>query len=247
MVTQKQMQDAAATILKGARGQPGPALTERELLQLVVNFANGGKLAGPLLHAPGVRFLVPLERSQDGQRWVAGTLDHDPTAADVAPTEHLAQLRAQLTQDLASAIGKGLPQKDLDRLKSAASQMVATPAYEIQQQRQGRSYAQRRHLHVRWHYVPLSLEATLALAVLWLRDDDLKLGADLKRCKLETCGRFFFSSARAEQTGKQAGRPPELYCDNAHMIEAHKATAAERTRRWREKKMSKVAGAAKHK
>jgi len=206
--------------LQGTAEHPGPTLTERELLGLVVDFANDGKLSRPLLDAPGLRFIPPYNAPAD---WL-------PTSADLTPDEQLrlATLREQLRLDLASALRKGFTPQDSRRIREAAKQMVALPVdYEAVSTR---TRPRQRHIHTRWYYVPLSLEAILARAVLWLRDETLGLGADLKQCSLGSCGNFFFRSDKAKTRGR-----PRIYCSVEHMQQAHEATGPERTRRWRAK------------
>lgn len=211
MVTSAELEKAKATVLEAAREQPGPSLSERELLQLVLNLANGQTPEGPLLYAPGLR-LIPSP--------------HGAPVLTPSSLETIGGVREKLREDLVGAMGPGLPVARFEQLKTLAAAMVAVPTYDIQK---GRT----RLLHVRWRYMPTSLESILAYAVLLLRDESegRKFGDDLKRCKLDSCQIFFFSSDRSEPTGK----PRESYCTREHMLEAHRQTSTERVRRWRAK------------
>jgi hypothetical protein len=226
MVTTQELHQAAAILLQGIHEQPSPALTERELLHHVVDFANGKMPAGPLI-APGVRVLPPRP-VQSGR----------PNIIDVVPTDELERQRMQLREDLAAAVGKGLPPQTVERLRKAALQMVdMTVAHEFERTR---SRPRLRYLRARRYYLPMNLDAILAHSVLLLRDETLALGGDLKQCALPHCRRFFFSSETAkrlgEKSGKPRGRPRALFCSDEHMREAHQATGAARTRKWREGK-----------
>jgi hypothetical protein len=212
------MYAAAAILLKGVTERPGPVLTERELLRVVIDFANDGSLGDPLIRAPGIRFLPPHGA---GPNW-------QPTAADVVPPERLTNVRAQLRADLAAAIGKGFTPPDAQRIRAAAREVVAIPIdYESVSTR---TRPRQRYVRTRWYFIPMSLEAILARAVLWLRDETLGLGADLRQCALQRCRAFFFASEKAKARGR-----PRIYCRDDHMNEAHEATGAERTRKWRER------------
>jgi hypothetical protein len=223
MVTPKEVHAAAQTILRAATENPGPAISERDLLRLAIDFLNEGRLSGPLLFAPGVRVIKPLGAGAD---WI-------PTPADVTPSKWLEGIQQQLRHDF-SAMAMGTIKRDaIVRLMKDASQMVATPTFTVER-RQSRS------LRVNWHYIPTSLEAVLSYAALLLRDDARGFGNDLKRCSLEACGIFFFSSDQSKETGK----PRERFCKKEHMDQKHRSTSAARTRKWRERKAEKAAKAA---
>jgi hypothetical protein len=78
-------------------------------------------------------------------------------------------------------------------------------------------------------YFSPPLGAQFAYVLLLLLDPERPFGRDLCQCRLEGCGRFFFTSPNPK-----GGRPQRLYCNPTHMHMAHEATAPERVRRSRE-------------
>jgi hypothetical protein len=119
------------------------------------------------------------------------------------------------------------PLEMIERLQQSASHMALAPKFELIEDRRSR-----RLLQESWLFVPLSFEALPAYAVLLLLDEELELGKDLKRCRYEGCGLFFFSSDRSERTG----RPREAYCTQDHLRKARRDTSAQRMRRYRAKR-----------
>jgi hypothetical protein len=223
MVTGRQVQAAAETILSAQKGYALAPLSEGDLIRLGLAFANAGTLDGPLLRAPGVRVLPPLGAASD---WV-------PTSADVVSDEKLAETRTRFRQNINAAIRSTASPQSLDRLKEAAAAMVAVPTFRVE-------CRLRRALRVAWHYIPTNLESILAYVVLLLLDEERGFGTDLKSCSLPECGLLFFSSDRTAKTG----RPRERFCTEEHMHEAHRRTSAARTQRYRKRKAREAAKAA---
>jgi len=103
-----------------------------------------------------------------------------------------------------------------------ARQVILIPKYIS---RDGRPFAEHRLL-------PRSLRAALAYVLLLIVDDARPNSRVLCRCRLATCGRFFF--ARAPESG--TGRMRRRYCCEVHMHTAHNRGAADRRRASRAKK-----------
>ena len=210
------VQNAVAVIVAALK-QGGPALTERELLGHVVDFANGEDLAGPLASAPDLPpALPPIDRLTGEQR--PGRL------------EFLKKHRADLRTALGYAVGKGLPPAIFDELRQQALQMVDTTV-DIIPEKKGRPRLQ--SLRFRRSYFPMTLQSILARTVLLLRDKTLDLGSDLKQCALPSCARPFFFVATDGRTPR--GRP-RLYCSDEHMDEGNRLNTAARMRKLRNAK-----------
>src|SRR5689334_16480243 len=94
MVTQNPLSEHIEALVTAASGGEGVKdFEEEELLQLVIDFANEGKLGGPLMRL-----------------------------AKREPSLELRALQRRLRKDLAATIGGGLSRSDLQRLISAARQ-----------------------------------------------------------------------------------------------------------------------------
>jgi hypothetical protein len=197
-----------------------PAITEQRYTRLIAEFANSGQLTGVLLRIPGVQLLAQIDRS--GQV-IPGT------AVSNVPIEHWKELREiheQLRKDLSALLHAGIDPKGLRRLTEAA-RMQATPQFRIDSNGE---------LLRTWHYMPEGPAAAIAYGVLLIADAAGPYQRDLKQCRLDSCGRFFFSSDSPAATGRDRSR----YCTPEHMGKAHKQTSAARTRRWRERKVKKA-------
>jgi hypothetical protein len=83
-----------------------------------------------------------------------------------------------------------------------------------------------------WNWAAIASYEVLALAEARRRDSAFP--GDLRRCRLESCGKFFFMGD-LRQTLR--GRPRSLYCSKAHMFEQHSTGNARRValhrERWR--------------
>jgi hypothetical protein len=196
-----------------------PSVTEAKFARLVVHFANTGQLTGALLTTPGLRVLVPMDSG--GKKLV----QRDVVMGHV-PTEELERLRKRLREVLTAITRDTVGAKDLQWLSDDASALKIEPSYQVD--KHGK-------LTATYTYFPPGISAAISYGVLVIADTARALRADLKQCRLERCGCFFFSSDSPAATGRDRAR----YCTPEHMIEAHKATSAERTRRWRERKARK--------
>lgn len=74
------------------------------------------------------------------------------------------------------------------------------------------------------------LLAGIGYGMCLLLAQDRPHGAELCRCRLESCGRFFFEKKRPG-----AGRPRREYCSDEHLVEAHRQQVLQRVRRHRAK------------
>ena len=206
-------------VLKLARSGGGPTLSERELLEQSVEFANSGALTGALLHIPGL--LLPKRIMEDSlERGLH-------VAIYVAGNPQQAKWLEQFREDLASCFTAAdrLPFPTANRLKKEAGRMVMVPTYAMVNG----------SLRVTYHFLPESLPALLAYAILVLRDESKEFKADFARCKLARCGKYFFIS----EVPQGPGRHRKSYCCAEHMKEQHKSTGAERVKKHRAAKKKK--------
>jgi hypothetical protein len=214
----KELMDAVLTVIAAVERSPGPVVTERELVQSVIEFANSATITGVLRHVPGLRGL-PI----NGEMYIV-------------ITDELRHRSEELKKELAASIRGDLPGPTVARLRKSARRMVLVPNYEIE----------RGTLQTKYRHLPADLDAVLAYILLLLRDHgEGMLGADLKQCVLPGCGRIFLASDQVVDPSA-AGRRRHRYCSPEHMA-AGQTSGAERTRKWRENKAKKSAAAAKHK
>lgn len=89
-------------------------------------------------------------------------------------------------------------------------------------------------LNVTMQIVPSALDAGLGYAGILLLAENRSYGAALCKCKLQTCGNYFF-----EHRDPDGGAPRRTYCSQAHMSKAHSLGNLERVRRSRERKKAK--------
>lgn len=85
-------------------------------------------------------------------------------------------------------------------------------------------------LKLKIRHCPLGIKGVMGYALMLLLDGSVEPSKFLKKCKLESCGEFFW--------GRTSGRPRE-YCMPPHKQQADVLTGAERTARSRRKRESK--------
>lgn len=91
------------------------------------------------------------------------------------------------------------------------------------------------------HYQPESPEAAVAFVLDLLLDEAKGYGADLRRCQLEGCERFFFVSTRPRERGKRRVGVVPKYCSPEHMTKAHNRVKAAWTKASRLQARERVA------
>ena len=196
-----------------------PAITEERLTRLVAEFANTGELTGVLLRIPGVRLLVAIDRNG---RVIPGEVHGH------APTKDLSDSQKQLCTDLVAILHDELDGRNLRRLTVTANKMKITPKYQVDSEGK---------LAAVYHYDPEGPAAAIAYGTLLIADTARPFRRDLKRCRLESCGRFFFSS----DSPALSGRDRTKFCSPEHLQLHHQSTSAERVRKWRKDKAKEAA------
>jgi hypothetical protein len=196
---------AIAAIRRDAR-----PLTERQYCEHVVAFANDGQLSTE----KWFELLGGAATGDDdaiGNRAPAGRVVEGLTTLIRQQLAELVQHRARASRLL------GPWWADF----AATNGLVTLPVCEFQDN--GSMTVQHRLLAG-------NLVAGIAYGMCLLLDDQRPHGEMLWRCRLETCGRFFF-----EQPRTRAGRPRREYCKKDHLKEAHRLQVLERVRRHRRK------------
>jgi hypothetical protein len=213
MSEQNDLSDAVAAILKGVETVGAPAISQKELVRRVLECANTGQPRG----LPGARTM-----EVNGQTFVL-------------ISDELQQQCAELKKQLGILTrGDDLAGPTIKRLQHEAGRMVLVPTFEIEGG----------ELHTKFRHLPLDLQAVLAHTLLSLRDRGKGTpGADVKRCALPGCGRFFLASDLVRDPSA-AGRRRSRYCSGEHML-AGQTPGAERTAKWRKNQQAKTA--ARHK
>jgi len=82
-----------------------------------------------------------------------------------------------------------------------------------------------------WNWAAISSYQTLVIYA--ARQNGSAFPGDLRRCGLESCGKFFFMGDLRESV---RGRPRSVYCCEQHMLEQHSAGSARRVARHRERR-----------
>lgn len=211
-----ELDSAIALALAAAETNADQTVSEAGLLDLVLNFANNSVLSGALLHVPGIRLprqffeagMKSLVIGDNGER-----ADERPDDGEPLRTERtLVRLREQLRKDLqALSVGKQ-PAARLAEIHKQAGRMVLVPRY-------GPGSV------VRYHYLPQSLDAVVAHAIVLLA------GANkVARCKLPGCTAFYLRRGRPKRA---------IFCTDEHAAQARKKSGAERQERYRNKPTTK--------
>lgn len=213
MVTGKNPWSAIGTVIQLANGSAYPPLEEEELARSGVEFANLATVRGVLALIGGMQ----LPAGADVEPKYRGVVER--ALADEYSTE-----RTQLIADLAAIVGGTDTAEIAKRSVAAASRMVLVPHYELDDGQ----------LRVTHRYLAESLSARLAYITLLLLDQSRPYRGRLCRCRLETCGNFFW-----ERRSVEGGQPGRAYCRHEHMQEAQKALMLERVRKYRKNKAAK--------
>jgi len=203
-----------------AEASTGLAVSERELLESAIDFANLPTLTGALLQVPGLKLPRKLIEESRARGLTVALGVKDP---------ELLKLREQFREDLAAIIEAGaesLPARTATRLMQDAARMVLVPKYTFENRR----------MRTRYHYLPADLKAVLAYVILILRDESKRFKREFARCQLKRCGKFFFIADAVTQ-----GRQRKSYCCADHMLEQHRSTSAIRVRMHREREAEKRA------
>jgi hypothetical protein len=149
-----------------------------------------------------------------------GTVNSRPMTDRQAP-----RLQQELIQDLVSITdGNSLSANSVRRLLDRARHLTITPhAFDFEAGAVVFTFSF-------WNWAAIA-----SYEVLVLDEARRKVSAfpgDLRRCRLESCGKFFFMSDLRETV---RGRPRSLYCCKAHMLEQHSTGSASRVALHRER------------
>jgi hypothetical protein len=135
---------------------------------------------------------------------------------------------SRLQQELIQALvpiadGKSLSEASIRRLLDRARHLTITPhGFDLEA-------GALVFMFSFWNWAAIASYEVLALAEARRRDSAFP--GDLRRCRLESCGKFFFMGD-LRQTLR--GRPRSLYCSKAHMFEQHSTGNARRVALHRE-------------
>jgi len=148
-----------------------------------------------------------------------GTLDGRAISDRQAP-----RLQQELIQDLAPiADGSLLSENSVRRLVDRARHLTITPhAFDLDTGAIVFTFNF-------WNWAAIASYQVLVLGA--ARRNGSAFPGDLRRCRLNHCGKFFFMSDLRESG---SGRPRSLYCCKAHMLEQHSTGSAGRVARHRQ-------------
>ena len=193
---------AQLRMLEGAR-----ALTDAELLQALIQFANTGSYAARLLVESGTG--TPLPEPEPERHGEA------PLPVDI---HHRAELRDALGKIVAGKVSASLAAVWRRRAAGLVLLRVFVPGGEHRYRWQPFEW---------WQTWPQS--PTIANALLLLLEKPFR--GKLCRCGLAECGRFFFAARppKPDHAGQQRGAPVTEYCPGTdHRMRARKIAARER-------------------
>lgn len=200
---------AVSTVVTEANRARVAPLSEQELLDAALEFANKGSARAWLALLSGIK--VPAD------------LFSSPRVAAIADrvvAEEFEPARQRLVDDMAAVVRGADTSAIARRAAREAARVVLVPHFELVDGA----------LRVTHRYLAQDLAARVSYVVLLLLDSSRDFGRRLCQCKLETCERFFW-----ERRSTQGGRRGRSFCSPEHMREHNSATAAERVRRHREK------------
>jgi hypothetical protein len=142
------------------------------------------------------------------------------------PEKQGQRVRQELIRDLCVvASGTRLPASDLSILLERAKHLSISPqGYDAQ----GGAVI---YTFSYWNWAAMCSYQVLVLDA--ARRDGKYFPGDLRRCRLDSCGRFFFMSDLRESF---RGRPRSTYCCAEHMLAQHLTTSADRVARHRKRR-----------
>lgn len=199
---------AVDAVLAAVAAAADIGVTERELVELGLDFANRGVLRSALLHVPGVNLPWALP-APDGRRPANASL----VVFDVRLEPAFKVRRERLKRDLAALLSRRLKGERFDEIKELAQHVVLTPTYALNEDRR---------LQVRHHVVPRSLDAVLAHIVMLLASD---FSGEIRQCALEGCDAFYLTGDRDKRSAK--------FCSEEHQAEHRRMAGAARQERYR--------------
>lgn len=203
--TEAELETAMRTVLAAA-ADPGESISKADLLQLVLDFANQGILAGALLRVPGLH--LPRAVFDAGMKSivVTGATDGEGNKVDGL----FPRLQDQLNKDLLSIARHRLAAARLTEIRKAAARMVLIPRYPSTGA-------------VQYHHLPENHEAVFSYTLILLLRDEHEVGG-IGQCRLPGCDAFYLRRLRPK-------RSP--YCTDEHSTQARKAAGAARQRKLR--------------
>lgn len=142
------------------------------------------------------------------------------------PERQAQRVRQEVQRDLALvAQGQPLSESDIKALLERAKHLTISP--------QGYDSAAGAVTYTfsYWNWAAYASYNILVMNA--ARKDGHAFPGDLRRCRLESCGRFFFMS---DLRGPLRGRPRSAYCCAEHMLARHLATSADRVARHRQRR-----------
>jgi hypothetical protein len=199
-----------------------PLLSEGELIEQIIEFANTGDSSSYAMLWTGIR--VPKEVLAE-----AHSIFSQEGQPPIEP-EHLA-LREDLAAIVAGTVTREM--RDMWR-RHAAGLALVMPAFNED------GSVQYRYAVFAWFRLPPS--PPLAYIQLLLLNSP-KCG-ELCQCKLDSCGKFFLAArpTSTDRKGEQRGRTIRDYCPGSnHRNLAHQAAAVERMRKSRQRASERAA------
>jgi hypothetical protein len=183
---------------------PGQPLTEREIVEATVAFANGADLE--------IDGLVAERGGKTGEAKVRELL----LIAGVAPKDvedHLRRLHVEVHKRLSVIIHSGRKALSLWYADQQFESVVPVKPV-MRTSPKGASFA--------LHYAFSSYWDLVVLGQLLLADPERPHSEKLFQCQLKSCGTLFFEKR------PHTGRPQRKYCSRPHMLQAHDENATKR-------------------
>jgi hypothetical protein len=224
---QTDFKTSLTTVLDHVAANPGPALSEDDFVHTVVDgVANGdGRIPEPLFGIPGIPAFAAAAAAQ-GRHVDLRIKGH----------EEWERLRRIFRADL-QAIVEGRRSADLEvRVRDGLGRVALIPEIPLRGAKE-----------VSFRTVPEGLAAALAYTLYLILRSDRRYQADLKQCRLASCGKFYFMSVRRNADKTSTGVLPKRYCSEEHMLEARRIRETKRTQERRAAGRQQGKTKAKHK
>ena len=160
--------------------------------------------------------LLDRPLSNEAMAWWAERVGEDGELALPKVLEQSQLLRSRLDQFLSAR------RKSLIALRASAN--VAVSEIDVGTELEVADDGRLIHIH---RYRPGEGDGVVGMLLAFLLDPYLPFGEAVRRCALESCGRYFLSLPGAK------GGPKRRYCEPDHQLEADRLNAVERVRRRR--------------
>jgi hypothetical protein len=210
--------EQAASVHRLLNLAPMPALSEREMLEVLLPLANESatdEQKARAMFATSLSHSLPAKTAAQYAKLQGSEFFRKPWASVTKERDWFHSQVTEILQDRDSA-----RKKLRADVTAAFGDVVLIPMVKLEDW----------SITYELRYYALNMRAMCAFALALLLDESKGFGAALKTCKLSNCPNLFLSLPTSK-----GGRPP-LYCSTDHQTEFANEGSARRTAAWRERK-----------